>query len=264
MRLRSSATPTMRRQIRAPMDRVTLHLPDDAGGGRIQIAVRGDVVHARIVSADEAGTMQMQSGLDELRGALARQGFQETHVRVETRPASDAGWMPASAARGGGGRGRLTSAVIPSGRNARRATSGSLKKQFRSAPAAGGRPVTPALSARARKVVEMDVTTGPEDPGGRDAVVESSPWERASQVLGKDDFLKLLVTQLKHQDPLEPSKPEEMAAQLAQFSSLEQLRQPERGAVGPGGVERHHHAGAEGQRRRVADRAPRGGQEQSA
>ena len=87
------------------MDRVTLHLPDDAGGGRIQIAVRGDVVHARIVSPDEAGTMQMQSGLDELRGALTRQGFQETHVRVETRPVSDAGWMPANAAREAAGAG---------------------------------------------------------------------------------------------------------------------------------------------------------------
>ena len=41
--------------------------------------------------------------------------------------------------------------------------------------------------------------------------------------LGKDEFLQLLVAQLKNQDPLEPSNPEEMAAQLAQFSSVEQL-----------------------------------------
>ncbi|GAB4317224.1 MAG: flagellar hook assembly protein FlgD [Candidatus Zixiibacteriota bacterium] len=41
--------------------------------------------------------------------------------------------------------------------------------------------------------------------------------------LGKDDFLKLFVTRLANQDPLEPVKDEQFIAQLAQFTQLEQL-----------------------------------------
>lgn len=41
--------------------------------------------------------------------------------------------------------------------------------------------------------------------------------------LGKDDFMKLMSAQLKYQDPISPMKNEQMAAQLAQFSALEQM-----------------------------------------
>ena len=41
--------------------------------------------------------------------------------------------------------------------------------------------------------------------------------------LGKDDFLQLLITQLTHQDPTEPMKDRDFIAQMAQFSTLEQI-----------------------------------------
>lgn len=41
--------------------------------------------------------------------------------------------------------------------------------------------------------------------------------------MGKDEFIKLLLAQMRHQDPLNPMKGEELAVQLAQFSSVEQL-----------------------------------------
>ncbi len=41
--------------------------------------------------------------------------------------------------------------------------------------------------------------------------------------LGKDDFLRLLATQLQYQDPLNPMDGTEFTAQLSQFSQLEQL-----------------------------------------
>src|SRR3954453_18245118 len=40
--------------------------------------------------------------------------------------------------------------------------------------------------------------------------------------MGKDDFLKLLVGQLQHQDPMQPSDDTQFIGQMAQFSQLEQ------------------------------------------
>lgn len=47
--------------------------------------------------------------------------------------------------------------------------------------------------------------------------------KKPSQSLGKDDFIKILITQLTHQDPTAPMEDKEFIAQMAQFSSLEQM-----------------------------------------
>lgn len=47
--------------------------------------------------------------------------------------------------------------------------------------------------------------------------------QAAGGAMGKDQFIKLLVTEMKNQDPLNPMDGKELAAQLAQFSSVEQL-----------------------------------------
>ena len=76
----------------------------------------------------------------------------------------------------------------------------------------------------------MDINTviSAEDLASLTAKVDAynrslAPGRIPQADLGKDDFLKLLITQLSHQDPTQPLEDREFVAQMAQFSTLEQM-----------------------------------------
>ncbi|PLT34208.1 flagellar hook assembly protein FlgD [Bacillus sp. V5-8f] len=52
---------------------------------------------------------------------------------------------------------------------------------------------------------------------------QATQRKTGSDVLGKDDFLKILMTQLQNQDPLNPMQDKDFIAQMATFSTLEQI-----------------------------------------
>jgi flagellar basal-body rod modification protein FlgD len=62
----------------------------------------------------------------------------------------------------------------------------------------------------------LDSTTTP-------GVTGAGQQPRQPGILGKDDFLKLLIGQMQNQDPLSPNDPSEQMGQMTQFSILEQL-----------------------------------------
>jgi len=68
------------------------------------------------------------------------------------------------------------------------------------------------------------MTTDPTIRAGMTVAVTTPTNTPKADPLGRDAFMNLLVTQLQHQDPTAPQADGEFLAQLAQFSSLEQLQ----------------------------------------
>ena len=66
------------------------------------------------------------------------------------------------------------------------------------------------------------MTTPIDSSSSATGLTQSLSQATGGQAMGKDAFLKLLVAQIKHQDPLKPQDSTQFVAELAQFSSLEQ------------------------------------------
>lgn len=64
--------------------------------------------------------------------------------------------------------------------------------------------------------------------GVKQYVNEATKPKEYTETLGKDAFLKLLVSQLQNQDPMKPMEDKEFIGQMAQFSSLEQSQNTNR------------------------------------
>ncbi|WP_175988993.1 flagellar hook assembly protein FlgD [Bacillus sp. Marseille-Q1617] len=61
------------------------------------------------------------------------------------------------------------------------------------------------------------------DPKLLYSTLQTKKREGGNDILGKDDFLKILMTQLQNQDPMNPMQDKDFIAQMATFSSLEQM-----------------------------------------
>lgn len=85
-----------------------------------------------------------------------------------------------------------------------------------------------ALKSKGFNVQRYVVSVKSQDDGSEDNGNINEELNKDLNKMDKDMFLKLLVTQLSNQDPLNPIEDREFIAQMAQFSSLEQMQQMNR------------------------------------
>lgn len=70
----------------------------------------------------------------------------------------------------------------------------------------------------------MSSVSAAQSANGTGTSSSASQVTNKQSTLGKDDFLKLLVTQMQYQDPMKPMDDTQFVSQMAQFTSLEQMQ----------------------------------------
>lgn len=80
-----------------------------------------------------------------------------------------------------------------------------------------------SANSRTKATAEVRVKSGVATKAESSATTTDSSIRTVDNALGRDAFLQLLVLEMQNQDPTNPVNNEDMIAQLAQFSSLEQM-----------------------------------------
>lgn len=100
-----------------------------------------------------------------------------------------------------------------------------VQSQYRNSSSNTSTSTNTNTNANTKETEKDKTTTGPTvSTDGTGAIKNPSIKREVNNELDKDAFLKLLVTQLQYQDPLEPMDNTQFIAQTAQFTALEQMQ----------------------------------------
>jgi flagellar basal-body rod modification protein FlgD len=88
--------------------------------------------------------------------------------------------------------------------------------------ATAGPQITPSeICSAVKSPAELRGMTSTPIAGSSGASTGSSGTIRKNKELKSEDFIKMMITQLQNQDPLEPAKNDQMLAQMSQISQLQ-------------------------------------------
>ena len=188
--------------------------PAELGGIEIRLQATAAGITAQVVAdSPEAARLLAQAG-DDLRRALEARNVTLVSLEVSTTADQQERRAPAAS-----GRTATTPTASPAGRRqrCRRRSRARSDRPYRDRAARWAARRRPRLTPTPEAMTVIPPVTGRN----------TGDWNRrhvpANGQLGKDQFLKLFVAQLQHQDPMNPMQDSEFMGQMASFSTLEQV-----------------------------------------